>query len=118
MTEGMGSAEFVSLVEEVQEVTGLSPGLAQEVAARHVTRVQGVSARYNAWLLGRLVMWLTDGERTKMAVAALPLALGMSSWWHDGRKITSLEEQAEALKISVDDLRAEVARAREQLRGE
>lgn len=118
MAEGMGNEEFAALVDEVQRATGLSPGLAQEVAARHVSRVQGVSARYNAWLLGRLVMWLTDGERTKLAVAALPLALGMGSWWHEGRKITSLEEQAEALRISVDDLRAEVARAQEQLKGE
>lgn len=116
--EGMGGEDFASLVKEVQQATGLSPGLAHEVAARHVTRLQGLSARYNAWLLGRLVMWLTDGERTKLAVAALPVALGMTSWWHEGRKITSLEEQAEALNISVEDLRAEVMRAREQLRGE
>ncbi len=106
------------LVEEAQKATGLSPGLAHEVAQRHVARVEAVSARYNAWLLGRLVMWLTDGERTKMAVAALPLALGMGAWFHEGRKITSLEEQAAALKISVEDLRAEVERAREQLRGD
>ena len=111
-------SEMPELVAEVQRATGLSPGLAQEVAARHVSRVDGISARYKAWLLGRLVMWLTDGERTKMAVAALPLALGMSSWFHEGRKITSLEEQAAALNISVEDLRAEVERAREQLRGD
>jgi hypothetical protein len=110
--------EFSAVVEEVQRATGLSPGLAHEVAQRHVARVQGVSERYNAWLLGRLVMWLTDGERTKLSVAALPLALGMKSWFFEGRKIASLEEQSVALRISVDDLRAEVDRARVQLRGD
>jgi hypothetical protein len=63
-------------------------------------------------------MWLTDGERTKLSVAALPLALGMKSWFFEGRKIASLEEQSVALRISVDDLRAEVDRARVQLRGD
>lgn len=110
--------ELDLLCAEVERATGLPPAVAREVAVRHLARVRGVSARYNAWLLGRLVMWLTDGERTKLAVAALPLALGMSSWWHEGRKISSLEEQAGALKVPVEELRAEVERAREQLRGD
>jgi hypothetical protein len=110
--------EFAELVKEVQRATNLSPGLASEVAARHVARIDRVSERYNAWLLGRLVMWFTDGDRTRLAVAALPLALGMTSWWQDGRKISSLEQQAEAMKVSIEELRAEVERAREQLRGE
>lgn len=109
--------ELSVLVEEVQAATGLSPGLAQEVAARHVARVHGLSERFNAWLLNRLVMWLTDGERPKLAVAALPWALGMRHWWHEGRRIGSLEEQAKALGVAVSELEAEVVRAREQLSG-
>jgi len=116
MKEGM--MDLSALVEQVQQATGLSPGLAHEVALRHLVRVQGVAERYNAWLLGRLVMWLTDGERTKLAVAALPLALGMKSWFHEGRRITSLEEQCAALRVSMETLGAEVARARKQLRGD
>lgn len=106
------------IVSEVQEATGLSPGLALEVAARHTARMERMASRYNAWLLGRLVMWLTDGERTKLAVAALPLALGMRGWWHEGRKIECLEDQADAMGVDAEDLRSEVARAREQLSGE
>jgi hypothetical protein len=86
-----------------------------QLAAFMEARLDREQERYNAWLLTRVIMRLTEAGNSKIVAVSLAFAAGVPEVWVNRKLCRTQTEAAEALMVSRQNLSKEVRKSADWL---
>jgi hypothetical protein len=98
------------LLEALMVRCHLPRATAEQVMELHEARVEAERRQYDAWLLGKLIMRISEARSSRLAAVSLALALGVRELFFGGR-VCRPAEMAEALGVDSTQLEGEVQRS-------